>query len=302
VVKRIPVAIGPIVAAALLTGCGFVRIVSRVSSGGGDDGAPPPAVQAVRFLPSEEIAGRVVAEWIPGSEGKHPLIVFSHGYGGSKTQSKTLMNAFAEDGYIVVAPDHRDAGALSRGGMSGLGEFRDADQWTDAKYRDRGEDIRAILDAMRKSADWSRIVDWDRVGLAGHSLGGYTALALAGAWPSWRLPNVKAVLALSPYAQPFILKGTLKGLAVPVMYQGGTLDLGITPTIRKNSGAFDGTPSPAYYVEFRRAGHFAWTDLNPKFQASIAAYSVAFFDKYLRGSPEPDLQTKRDDVAELRSK
>ena len=32
--------------------------------------------------------------------------------------------------------------------------------------------------------------------LAGHSLGGYTVLALAGAWPSWKLANVRAVLAL----------------------------------------------------------------------------------------------------------
>ena len=47
-------------------------------------------------------------------------------------------------------------------------------------------------------------------------------------------------------------------------------------------GAYDRSSSPKYYVEFSGAGHFAWTDLNPKFQALIVRYSVAFFDAYLR--------------------
>ena len=291
------------VTVAALAGFRMERLASRFSTHRrGTIGFDPGTRDAVKFVPNAKIAGRVVAEWIPDSPGRHPLIVFSHGYGGSKTQSKALMNALAEKGYVVIAPDHKDAGALTRGGLSNLSEFREAEKWTDSNYRDRGDDIKSILDEMLRSDSWSQTVDWDKVGLAGHSLGGYTVLALAGAWPSWKLPGIKAILALSPYAQPFILKGTLKSLTVPVMYQGGTLDLGITPSIRKNSGAYEQTPSPAYYIEFQRAGHFAWTDLNPRFQASIAIYSAAFFDKFLLGKSNPTLQNKRDDVADLRSK
>jgi len=36
-------------------------------------------------------------------------------------------------------------------------------------------------------------------------------------------------------------------------------------------------------VEFDGAGHFAWTNLNRRYQTSIEAYGVAFFDAYLKG-------------------
>lgn len=41
------------------------------------------------------------------------------------------------------------------------------------------------------------------MGLAGHSLGGYTVLGVGGGWPSWRLSGLKAILAMAPYALPF---------------------------------------------------------------------------------------------------
>ena len=71
-------------------------------------------------------------------------------------------------------------------------------------------------------------MDWDHFGLVVHSLGGYTVLALGGGWKSWKLSGVKAVLALSPYSAPFTVSHTLGDIHIPVMYQGGTLDAGIT--------------------------------------------------------------------------
>jgi pimeloyl-ACP methyl ester carboxylesterase len=82
---------------------------------------------------------------------------------------------------------------------------------------------------LRDSTRFSSRVDLDRLGLLGHSLGGYTVVGLAGGWASWKLPGVKAVLALSPYTDPFLVHRTLSGVSTPIMYQGGTLDLGITP-------------------------------------------------------------------------
>jgi len=55
-------------------------------------------------------------------------------------------------------------------------------------------------------------------------------------------------------------------------------------------------------VEFRGAGHLAWTDLNPRFQQSMAAYGVAFFDQYLKDEKTDTLTSKRADVSVLRSK
>jgi hypothetical protein len=77
-------------------------------------------------------------------------------------------------------------------------------------------------------------------------------LGLCGAWPSWKLPGVKAVLALSPYSQPFVLHRTLKDLSVPVMYQSGTWDYGATPRMNKSLLSYEQSPPPKYYVEFKR--------------------------------------------------
>lgn len=86
------------------------------------------------------------------------------------------------------------------------------------------------------------------------------------------------------------------------MYQGGTRDIGITSSVIKGNGAYDQTNSPAYFVEYNGAGHFAWTNLNPRYQPSIDFYSIAFLDKSLRGKSDPSLTVKRADVADLRSK
>jgi predicted dienelactone hydrolase len=237
------------------------------------------------------VAGRDVAVWKParaaGPSG-YPLIVFSHGFTGCNTQTKFLMQALAEAGYLVLAPNHKDAGCAG-GRHSGDRNrkpqipFRDAGQWSDATYRDRREDMEAVLDAVSSHDKFALLpVDRDRIGVAGHSLGGYTVLGLAGAWSSWRDPRVKAVLALSPYCSPFLARMRMKEVSVPVMYQGGTRDSGITPTVKKTQGAYDQSSAPKFYVELDGAGHFAWTDLNHAYVSTIDAYSVAFFDAYLK--------------------
>jgi hypothetical protein len=86
------------------------------------------------------------------------------------------------------------------------------------------------------------------------------------------------------------------------MYQGGTLDLGITPWIRKNSGGYDASPDPKYYVEFAGEGHFAWTNLRPQAHDRILRYSLAFLDRYVRNQTAGgDVLTKAGEgVSQLR--
>jgi pimeloyl-ACP methyl ester carboxylesterase len=105
------------------------------------------------------------------------------------------------------------------------------------------------------------------------------------------------VLALSPYAQPFVVHRTLAGIDAPVMYQGGTLDMGITPFIIRSGGAYDQTPAPKYFVEFNGAGHLAWTDMRATYHDAMVEYARAFFDRYLKGKPFPQsLRTPHGDV------
>jgi predicted dienelactone hydrolase len=251
------------------------------------------------------IAGLNVAVWRPvHPNGPAPLVIFSHGFHGVNTQTTFLMKALSEDGYLVMAPNHQDA--FSAGNLNSKPEvsFKDVSKWNEDTYKRRGQDIYDLLVALQNDKYWKAYIDWSKLSLAGHSLGGYTVLALAGAWPSWKIPDFKAVLALSPYAQPFLSKGALNRMAVPVMYQGGTLDMGITPFVKGPNGAFAKTSSPAYFVDFTRASHFFWTNFNKdkKKQDLINHYSLAFLDKYIKGHTNVNLDEKLDGVAELEAK
>jgi len=174
------------------------------------------------------VAGRDVAMWKPKGTAPlrgYPLIVFSHGFTGCNTQTTFLMEALAQAGYLVLAPNHEDAGcgrARHAGGRVGRPQelFRESAKWSERTYADRRGDMEAVLDvALAPERLEGVAVDASRVGIAGHSLGGYTVLGLAG-WPSWKDPRVKAVLALSPHCSPFVATGRLAQMNIPVMYQG----------------------------------------------------------------------------------
>lgn len=186
-----------------------------------------------------QLAGLQCSVWEPSSPGGAvPLVIFSHGFQGNRNPSTFLTGALARAGYRVIAPNHKDA-IDKGGGMPGRPElpFQKPDRWSEATFQDRARDIKSLLAAVKASERFSGRIDWSRVALAGHSLGGYTVLGLAGAWPSWKLPEARAVLALSPYANPYVHHGDLADLGCPVMYQTGTLDLGIRPSCSGPGGS-----------------------------------------------------------------
>jgi hypothetical protein len=86
------------------------------------------------------------------------------------------------------------------------------------------------------------------------------------------------------------------------MYQGGTADVGITPSVKAPGGCFDKTSSPATFVEFQGAGHFAWTDLNAQYQDLVVRYTQGFLDTYVRRAPSFDSTARVGGVSDLRVK
>lgn len=251
------------------------------------------------------LGGRDVVVWSPPSRsGRQPVLIFSHGFGGCAQQSKFLTEALAAHGYWVFAPNHKDArcnGGTAGGGARPEAPFGSPQSWTDQSFVDRRDDIRALQHALATSPEFANRVDLGRLGYIGHSLGGYTVVGLAGGWASWKTPGVKAVLALSPYTQPYLVHRTLGGLSAPVMYQGGTLDFGITPSLRREGGVYDASPSPKYLVELQRAGHLAWTNIQASAHGTINEYAIAFLDHYVLGAPAaPTLTQALSGVSELR--
>lgn len=104
------------------------------------------------------------------SGGPYPLVILSHGFGFTASSYAWLAEHLSSHGMVVAAPEHReslDPGALWRATV------------------DRPRDIRAVLafvDAeVRSGAEFDGLVDDRSVAVAGHSYGGYAALAAAGA-------------------------------------------------------------------------------------------------------------------------
>ncbi|HEU5046794.1 MAG TPA: dienelactone hydrolase family protein [Rickettsiales bacterium] len=245
------------------------------------------------------LAGMRVSVWQPATSGKAPVIIFSHGFHGCSTQSPFLMQAFAEAGYIVFAPNHRDAvcngGAASRSDRP-QAPFGRPNLWDEKTYADRRDDIRELISALKQDRHFAGRIDWSRLGLCGHSLGGYTVLGLGGAIPSWKLPGVKAILALAPYNLPL---DHLESIAAPVMYQAGSRDRMITPSLEGTKGAYALSPAPKYFVEFNGANHFAWTAFG-YVHPQITTYSLAFMNHYLKGTDEPQLTQPMQGVSVLK--
>jgi len=238
---------------------------------------------------SEAVIGGVpVHVWEPDqrTNARQPVIFFSHGFHGCSTQSKFLMRAFAKAGYIVFAPNHHDA-TCNNGDQSILDKpqvsLRKPLRWTEATFRNRADDFSKVIAALKRDRQWNGRINWNEMGLAGHSLGGYTVLGMSGAWPGWRIGGVKATLALSPYVGPYLHRDALRHLEAPVMYQGGTRDIFVTPKVRRPGGGYDLSKGPKYYVEFLGAGHLTWTDLGLFTRTRISEASVAFMDCYVRG-------------------
>jgi len=108
--------------------------------------------------------------------GPFPLIVFSHGTGGSLMGHHGSLIALARAGFVAAAVEHpRD-------------NFRDDSGFaTDLQLVGRPHHIVALIEGVLAHAAAGPLVDPARIGMSGHSAGGYTALLIAGAVPNFTL-------------------------------------------------------------------------------------------------------------------
>src|SRR2546427_3698505 len=118
---------------------------------------------------------RVARDAAP-AEGKFGLVVISHGSGGGALDHRDLAMALASGGYVVAAPMHpRD----NFQDMSGVGSVS---VWTG-----RPKQVSRVIDRVLEDKALGPHIQRERIGVVGHSAGGYTALSLAGAQPSMNL-------------------------------------------------------------------------------------------------------------------
>jgi predicted dienelactone hydrolase len=100
---------------------------------------------------------------------RRPLVVLSHGTGGTPYDMAWLARALVDAGHIVVAPAHPGD------------TFGDSSVLRALETWQRPRDVTAVLDALLTHREWRRRIDSTRIAIVGHSAGGYTALASVGA-------------------------------------------------------------------------------------------------------------------------
>ena len=127
----------------------------------------------------------------PVDGGRFPLVVVSHGYGGWSESMSYLTENLASKGYVVVAIDHLDmpAGARTNSQLDFANVFMD-------RARDQREVISALVaKSATLKVGYPSIIDPNKIGLIGYSMGGYGALSTAGAAYDPESPTLKLIPA-----------------------------------------------------------------------------------------------------------
>src|SRR5262245_5736502 len=127
--------------------------------------------------------------------GRFPLVGFSHGYGGHRRQSTFLCTHLASHGYVVVSADHAGNTVLDALQAFTSGASREPRAQLEEFVVARPADVTFMLDQVLGGGvdHLGALLDVERVGMTGHSFGGWTTLAVTA-----RDRRIRAALPLAP--------------------------------------------------------------------------------------------------------
>ena len=271
---------------------------------------PATATRPIRTLPeatvtfsgnSQPLRLRIV---YPDAPGRYPLIIFSHGASCSNRGYEILVEYWAHQGYVVILPNHPDAGqldGLSRDTMEKIFRIRLAEM------------SQIIVGLERIEVSYPELagkIDHDRIAAAGHSMGALTAAVVSGlqligtgvARNSFREPGVRIALLLSgPGPLPNIAEDGWTGLTLPLLVTTGTKDqakmAGPDATWEWRLSSYALTPARnKFALVVQNADHFLAGVICPE-QANDLSYdsealailqsvSGAFLDAYLKNDSD----------------
>lgn len=236
------------------------------------------------------------------SAGPCPVIVFSHGLGGSREGSVYLGEHWSTAGYAVVAVQHpgsdkdvwQDVPRLQR--RKALQEAASVQS-----FIDRVSDVRIVLDYLERS-DASQAhplherLDSSRIAMAGHSFGAVTSQAIMGqAYTGlgdapYFDERIDCVILMSPsQSKQLPSEQAFGSVSLPVLCMTGTKDDSplrkeVTPESRKK--VYTALPEgQAYQIVFHEGKHSIFGDHrknDPRYHEAIQAITTQFLDAYLK--------------------
>jgi predicted dienelactone hydrolase len=240
--------------------------------------------------------------YMPQARHSVPLVVFSHGIGGSRMGYTWLGQAFARHGIASLHLQHVGSDRQLWGGniFNIVGRLQSAAQETEAIAR--AQDVRFALDTLLTGVLAPRI-DANRIVAAGHSYGANTTLLVSGASVErdgrvieLRDDRVRAAIAIS--APPFYGESEprkiLQTVTVPSLHVTCTDDIiripGYFSSAVDRVAVFDAIGSDRKWLAVYEGGsHSMFTDrssggaLSPKAKHATGALAVAFVSAVLDG-------------------
>ena len=246
--------------------------------------------------------------YLPAREDRAPIVLFSHGLGGSRTGSAYLGRHWAARGYAAVFLQHPGSDTSvwkDRPLAKRMAAMRSAA--SGANFLLRVKDVPAVLDKLdqwdRKEAHpLAGRLDFERIGMSGHSFGAVTTQAVsgqksAGGFLSFIEPRIKAALAFSPSSPRGDLdpKDAFGSVKIPWMLMTGTKDIALIghADMESRLSVFPALqPGGKYELVLHNAEHSAFSERplpgdkekrNPNHHRAILALSTAFWDAWLCG-------------------
>jgi predicted dienelactone hydrolase len=238
--------------------------------------------------------------------GPRPVVLFSHGLGGSREGCAYLGRHWAARGYVAVFLQHPGSDAsVWRDRPAGERRAAMEEAASAQNFLLRVKDVSAVLDQLGRwngegGHPLARRLDLTRVGMSGHSFGAVTTQAVSGQsfgiGASFADRRIKAALVLSPSSprrgdparafasvdRPWMLMTGTKDIA-PIGDADTASRLAVFPAL---------PPSAKYELVLEGAEHSAFTEhalpgdrepRNPNHHRVVLALSTAFWDAFLRG-------------------
>jgi predicted dienelactone hydrolase len=267
----------------------------------------PLAVETLKLDWSDASRGRVlpVKVYYPKEgKGPFPVIIFSHGLGGTREGYEYLGRQWASQGYFSLHLQHPDSDdSVWRGKSRPLQAMREA--VTDPKLAlQRPLDVKFALDRVSElNLEPGKLqgrLDTNRIGVAGHSFGAFTTLAVAGQVFGPRESSlgdarVKAAIAMSAPVPQGSRDQSYVRIAIPILHMTGTEDTSVVggTTAPQRRIPFDKINGPdQYLLTFTGGDHAVFSgrsalrgnrEKDDLFHSLILQSSTAFWDAYLKG-------------------
>jgi dienelactone hydrolase len=238
-----------------------------------------------------------------------PLVVFSHGIGGSREGYTYIGKYLAANGMAALHVQHvgSDRSLWFGNPLQMVGRLQDAAKEGEAV--DRTKDIRFALDQVLSDVQLTGQLDAKQIAVAGHSYGANTAMLLSGArvqreGREMDLADPRITAAVIISAPPFYGEGDpakiLKSIRVPSLHITATGDEikipGYFSAAKDRVAVYEAT-SPAQgklLAVFKEGSHSMFTDrlgtggeaLNPQVKKATRELMLAFFQQVFSGQPQ----------------